>query len=116
MTSNDINQLLAMAQDTSADGRRTLVTAVGDLFVDTERQFTEREAALMGDILGALIRDVELTVRKALASKLSAHGQAPANLVIELANDEIEVAAPILENSVVIKDPELIAVISLGVY
>lgn len=112
MTSNDINQLLAMAKDTSGDGRTALVNAVGDLFVDTRRTFTERESALMSDILGTLIRDVELTVRKALARKLAAHGQAPANLVIELANDEIAVAAPVLEQSMVIKDPELIAVIS----
>ena len=110
----DVQGLMNLADDKSVAGRTTLVGAVSDLyFSDLARQegFGERETALMSDILHRLIRDVEMPVRRALAERLAAQEGAPADLVITLANDEIEVARPILMKSRVLADDDLIAVI-----
>ena len=58
-----------------------------------------------------LIHDVEVSVRRALAERLSEQPLAPHELVIALANDEIEVAHPLLVNSDVLQDLELIEII-----
>lgn len=110
----DVQGLLNLAGDKSVAGRTTLVGAVSDLyFSDQANQegFGERETALMSEILQQLIRDVEMPVRRALAERLAAQSGAPADLVITLANDEIEVARPILMKSLVLADDDLIAVV-----
>ena len=65
----------------------------------------------MTDILRRLIRDVEVTVRKALAGRLAGEASAPPDLIKPLANDEIEVAHSILLKSEVLQDIELIEII-----
>ncbi len=65
----------------------------------------------MGEILRQLVRDVELTMRKAIAERLSRKPDAPHALIIELANDQIDVAHPILKDSDVLRDVDLIEVI-----
>jgi len=84
--------LLALARDRSIDGRTRLVQIVGDLFFDAERVLNDRERSHMTEILRQLIHDVEKTVRRAVADRLAAEAKAPSDLVVSLANDEIEVA------------------------
>ncbi|MEE8334342.1 MAG: DUF2336 domain-containing protein [Alphaproteobacteria bacterium] len=107
----NMNELLDLARDKSVDGRTRLVQLVGDLFFDEGRILNTRERALMTDILRQLIHDVEMSVRRSLADKLSREANAPAELVTVLANDEIEVAHSILMNSSVLQDLELIEII-----
>jgi len=106
-----MNELLDLARDKSVNGRTRLVQLVGDLFFDEGRVLNARETALMTDILRQLIHDVEMSVRKSLAEKLSTKANAPSELCAALANDEIEVAEPILLNSSVLQDLELIEII-----
>jgi len=61
--------------------------------------------------MNKLIQDVEMTVRQTLAEKLSMNKEAPIELVNLLANDEIEVARPILIKSRALKEPDLLVVI-----
>ena len=72
---------------------------------------SERERALMSDILGKLIGQFEQAVRKELAMRLADSAAVPSDLVVLLANDEIEVARPILLHSMVLSDEELIEII-----
>jgi len=106
-----MNELLDLARDKSVKGRTRLVQLVGDLFFDEGRVVNARERGLMTEILRQLIHDVEMSVRKSLAEKLSTKPNAPTELVTVLANDEIEVAHPILLNSSVLQDLELIEII-----
>ncbi len=108
----DVDELLALAHDKSIDGRTRLVQIVGDLFFDAERVLSDRERSHMTEILRHLIHDVEKSVRRAVADRLAAEAKAPSDLVVSLANDEIEVAYPILTESAVLHDIELIEVIS----
>jgi uncharacterized protein (DUF2336 family) len=108
---DDLELLLAMARDKSAAGRKTLMTAVSDLFFNKGEVLSDRERALMSDILRQIIHDVEMSVRRELASRLVRIKDAPHDLVIALANDEIEVAHPILIGSDILHDADLVEII-----
>jgi uncharacterized protein (DUF2336 family) len=103
--------LLKLAQDRSLQGRRSLATAMSDLFTERESVLSEREHALMTDILNKLVSEFETELRQDLAERLSDSKTAPRNLVLALANDEIAVARPILLKSGVLQDPELVEII-----
>jgi uncharacterized protein (DUF2336 family) len=107
----DFEYLFELARDKTVAGRRTLVATIGDLFFSQHDILSDRERALMTEILRQLIHDVEVSVRRALAERLSEQPLAPHELVIALANDEIEVAHPLLVNSDVLQDLELIEII-----
>lgn len=110
-SSQDLNLLLDLALDKSLQGRKALTATIGDLFSERTTVLTERERALMGDILHKLIRDCEMAVRRDLSERLSQAPDPPHNLILELANDDIEVAQPILTKSDVLRDVELIQII-----
>ena len=107
----DVDDLLSLARDRSIEGRTRLVQIVGDLFFDADRVLSDRERSHMTEILRKLIQDVEQSVRRAVAVRLAAEPSAPADLVAALAGDEIEVAYPILIESAVLQDIDLIEVV-----
>lgn len=104
-------KLLEMARDRSEGGRALLVTAVCDLIVDNEPDYSGREAALMDDILRRLIGEVEAEVRQDLAERLCTVASAPRELIVALANDQIGIAQSLLRNSPVLHDPDLVEII-----
>ena len=106
-----VEELLTLARDKSVAGRTALVGAVSDLYFEHPSGRGERETALMTGILDQLIHDVEMSVRRALAVRLADRDDAPRDLVVTLANDQIEVAHPILSRSNVLDDEELIRII-----
>jgi uncharacterized protein (DUF2336 family) len=65
----------------------------------------------MTDILSRLVKEVEVAVRRKLAQRLADTDNAPHILMIELANDEIEIAGPVLNRCKVLQDVDLIEVI-----
>jgi uncharacterized protein (DUF2336 family) len=109
--SQQVRDLLDMARDKSVDARMRLVDKIGDVFSERETVLSERERALMTDILEKLIREFEMTIRRELATRLADKPAAPADLVTMLANDAIEVAQPVLMQSRVLHDRHLIEVI-----
>lgn len=108
---DDLEYLFELARDKTVAGRRMLVATIGDLFFSQHDILSDRERALMTEILRQLIHDVEVSVRRALAERLAEQPLAPHELVVALANDEIEVAHPLLVNSDVLQDLELIEII-----
>ena len=105
------DDLFALAQDKSSEGRQTLFENMRDLFLDNGRSVSDRERALMSEILRRLVHDVEKKLRKSLAENLSKRSDTPHALIVELANDEFEVAHPILIESNVLQDQDLIETI-----
>ena len=65
----------------------------------------------MSEILRRLVHDVEIKLRRSLAEKLSKRADTPHALIVELANDEYEVTHPILIESNVLQDADLIETI-----
>jgi uncharacterized protein (DUF2336 family) len=109
----DLTHLVSLAKEPSSEKRRELLRNITDLFMETPEEHSESEKEKFGDILGSVARDMEMEVRRALAQRLSSVPNAPRNVIIQLANDEISVARPVLTNSIVLKDADLIALSKL---
>ena len=107
----DIEELYQLARQKSAEGRTALAETVSDLFATESRVLTAHERALMFDILHRIIRDVEMSVRRRVSTYIAEFTDLPVELANLLANDEIEVAYPVLLKSQVLKDEALIEVI-----
>jgi uncharacterized protein (DUF2336 family) len=109
--STDIRNLFGLAHDRTTQGRSQLVSAIGEMMGDRGRVLTLQERALINDILKKLIQDVARPVRKALAEKLAASANAPREVTALLANDEFDIASPILLNSGLLEDDDLMDIV-----
>lgn len=105
---------LAAAAPT-ADGRLDdIFLAVATLFEHQNATLNPRERELAGDILRHLARDVEMSIRIALAERLADDPAAPHELIAMLADDRIEIARPVLARSPVLSDGDFLRVIRKG--
>ena len=107
----DSEHLYELAREKSVAGRMALAETISDLFLQRGCTLTERERTLMFSILRQMIHDAEMSVRRVVSAQLAERDDAPRDLVQRLANDEIEVAYPILTKSTVLHDTDLIEVI-----
>jgi uncharacterized protein (DUF2336 family) len=95
-----INELEEALSDGSADRRTKTLRRVTDLFVFGSAHFSVDHVTLFDGVFNHLIADVELSARQALAERLAPVVNAPPNIIRKLAfDDEIAVAAPVLEKS-----------------
>jgi uncharacterized protein (DUF2336 family) len=108
---SDVGHLIDLARDSSTEGRNTLAVAIGNLVDDNARQLTTHELALMNDILKKLVQDVARPIRKSLASKLAKSHNAPREVIEILANDDFDIASPILLKSDLLSDDALIEIV-----
>lgn len=107
----DVESLLQLAREKSVSGRQALVRAISDLFEGRSDELNEREVTLMQAILHQLVKDTEKEVRKAVSERFANSDFVPPEIMEQLANDDIEIAFPVLRNSNLLKDPHLIEVI-----
>lgn len=111
MNHTDIDKLLALAADRSSEARKELVHAIVDFFLPDRYRLTEQQRALMADVLTKLVKTIEMDVRRNLAEMLLRSEVDLPELERMLANDEIEVARPLLESSKVLQDADLIEIV-----
>lgn len=109
--SDELHFLIELALDRSTAGRRKLATHVSDLCSAERQVLTEQEADLISEILKKLLKEFEQPVRKMLSERLAESRNAPHDLIVTLAKDEIEIAAPVLMKSELLKDTDLIEII-----
>lgn len=107
----NLQQLLELARDRSREGRSHLLRLMDDMFFGSGAVLTVQERDLMFDILRRLVLDVEMSVRRVVADRLALRADAPQDLIETLANDEIEVAYPVLIRSTVLQDAALMEII-----
>jgi uncharacterized protein (DUF2336 family) len=105
-----LHRLLELAKEPSSDKRRDLLRDVTDLFLENATTYTDAEKGHFGAIIGKVAQDMEVAVRAHLAEQLAAEGAAPPDLIRKLAHDHIDVARPILLNSGVLREQDLISV------
>jgi len=106
-----VNELIELARNRSAEGRRRLVENITDLYIADSDRLSDHERAIMSDILCKLMFDIEIEVKRHLAEQVARLDNVPEDLVVMLGNERIEVARPILEKSHVLKDPQLIEIV-----
>ncbi len=81
--------------------------------IDSPR-LTENEHQLAQEIIRLMAKDVEVIVRQALAQSLRHAVRLPHDVALKLAKDVEQVALPILENSSVLTDSDLIEIVNEG--
>jgi uncharacterized protein (DUF2336 family) len=106
-----LRDLMGFAQRKTQQSRRVLFDNINDLFLSSDGRLSDRERTLMVEILGKLIHEMEMQVRRALAARLAQMETAPRELLLMLANDDAEVARPILRASKLLSDPDLIEIV-----
>ncbi|MCZ8310590.1 MAG: DUF2336 domain-containing protein [Magnetospirillum sp.] len=110
--STQLQGLLLLAQDKRPDARAHLATRMGDMILGTDLgAMSARERELAEEILQRLLHQLEMPIRRSLAERLAQEDVAPRNLIVQLANDRIEVAWPVLLHSGLLDDNELLSVI-----
>lgn len=110
----NLNKLSELARDGSKGARKNLVGALTDIFMSVDDDHVEHISLLFGDIVLKVLGQLELEARMALSKRVCHHEQAPHELMVELASDEIEVALPVLENSPVLTAEDLAKIASNG--
>ena len=105
-----LESLARLTKENSEDGRQKLLREVTDMFMQSPENLNEREIAYFGEIMGGMIHQVEAMVRQHLSETLASVGNAPHDLILSLANDEVEVALPLLQNSEALEDVDLVEI------
>ncbi|WP_417669978.1 DUF2336 domain-containing protein [Roseibium sp.] len=102
-----LNKLSELARDRSKGSRKSLVTALTDLFVSSETEQAEQVSIMFGEIVMRVLGQLEEETRMALAKRVGGHPAAPHELITTLAKDEIAIAEPVLRESPVLTSEDL---------
>lgn len=105
LTARDV---VALKNDPSAANRAIIARKFGGQF---EEMAEQAPRDLVQALLHLLVGDVETQVRRSLAVAVAASDRLPATVASRLARDRIEVARPILEESPLLDDAELIEIV-----
>lgn len=113
MADQAVHKLVELAEQKTDQSRRRLFDSMTDLFIEDDARLSEHERAVMSDILIKLVDQVEADIRKELAQRLLDTNAELPEVVSYLANEDIEIARPLLEESKVLRDADLIEVIRM---
>jgi uncharacterized protein (DUF2336 family) len=106
-----VDQILRLAADRRASSRSRLAAIMRDLIDGRRGHLSDREWGWMSEILHTLIGGIEKPVRRKLAKTLGRLPVVPRSLITRLANDDIDIAYPVLVNSQLLADEDLIEII-----
>lgn len=105
---HDKHKLYSLAKKRQPEARVELAEIMSDLL---SIGLNAPEQELVTDVLMSLVRQAEIDLKRAVAERLSAMEEVPLRLVVHLANDEIEVADPVLRRSRVLNDTDLVYIV-----
>ncbi|MEH6526332.1 MAG: DUF2336 domain-containing protein [Sneathiella sp.] len=108
---SEISNLVILASDKSVEKREFLYEKIGTFLVNEGQSFSMSEKKLMAEIICQITGDVEKSIRSHFAKQLSLKEDVPVELMFFLANDDIEVAIPILRDSGLLSEPDLLKII-----
>ncbi|PWE17020.1 hypothetical protein DDZ18_09960 [Marinicauda salina] len=106
-----LDALTALAKEKSSDRRRELLREVTDLFFDTEAEAGSSVQSQFGEILSVLASQAAQDARVELSRRFADAEAAPRDLILQLARDAIEVAAPVLQGSSALSEEDLVAIV-----
>ena len=105
------SKLLELARENSSDKRRELLTDVTSLFFSNKDNRSDIETNMFGELMAKVAYELDVEVRKELSTRFCKEN-APRRLIVALANDtELSIAEPVLRNSHVLTQSDLIAVV-----
>ena len=109
---SDMGRLAQLAVNPQGTSREEIYLAVASLYRIQGTGLNARERALMHEILRRLTRDVEMAIRIALAERLADDASAPHDLIALLADDDIEVARPLILRNPLLTDEDALHLIA----
>jgi uncharacterized protein (DUF2336 family) len=116
LTAHDMSDMGRLAQlamnPNSGTSREEIYLAVASLYRIQGTGLNDRERELMREILRRLTRDVEMAIRIALAQRLCEDSTAPHDLIMLLVDDSIEVARPLILNSPLLTETDMLRLIA----
>ncbi len=107
-----LQELQDLSKTKSSENRRQLLHRVTDLFSMTSEEQEQSHRDAFDQIMDRLAFELESSVRAEFADRLADLDNAPSNITYKLANDEIDVARPVLTRSKVLSDDFLVKVAS----
>jgi uncharacterized protein (DUF2336 family) len=112
---SDMNRLAHLAMNPKEGAsREEIYLAVASLYRIQGTGLNERERELMREILRRLTHDVEMAIRIALAQRLADDTTAPHDLILLLVDDTIEVARPLIINSPLLTEADVLRLIAVA--
>lgn len=106
LTPMDVQRLL---HDDSSDSRASVLEKIAQGY--NGDQFKGRERDIAEQVFRLLMKDVALRVRETLADRLKDNANTPRDIVLHMANDVESVANPVLINSKVLSDADLVSIV-----
>lgn len=106
-------ELEQLARQPSSENWHTLLRGLTDHFLASADAYTELYGEDFSDIVLRLLGEVTAEARAELSSRIAPLEHFPDKIVKHLAHDEYAVAAPVLEQSSLLSDSDLIALVSL---
>jgi uncharacterized protein (DUF2336 family) len=105
--------LINEIQDTTVSGstkkQLSALKRITDLFVTGSARYSKEQIGLFDEVFKSLVAVIELKTRVKLARHLATNSNAPATLVRAFAfDDAIDVAAPVLSQSTVLSEADLV--------
>lgn len=105
----DTHSLYNLAENkSSTDARHELTTVMTDLMTI---KLSEKESELITDVLLGLMKQAERDLRLALSERLSTMENVPLRMILTIANDDIDIAEPVLRASPVLQDLDLLYIL-----
>ena len=117
LTPMEPSEILALAKSSDPVDRERLLMALVDLCAAGEHKGERIEPSvqdLMNSVFMALVANAERQIRQALSQRLATAEWAPHALINVLALDEIEIARPVIAQSPVLEDGDLIRILALA--
>jgi len=105
-----LNNLVDLAREKSSERRRTLLREVTDLFFEEVPSQGSATSRKFDEVLSSLAEQTAQDAREELSQRFSEAPEAPRGLVLQLAQDAIEVAAPMLAKSSVLSNDDLLSI------
>ncbi len=107
LSEQDIERLLT---ENTADVRIDVINRIAEAHLN--RKYSLQDFVVAEQVMRILVKDTEISVRAALAARLKDNPYIPSDIILSLANDVDKVAMPILENSPVLSDHDLLAIVN----
>lgn len=109
LSAQDVQSLLS----NPAPEQRAKVVSQLAIDIDSGR-LSPGEWQLALDIMRAMAADAEILVRRSVAASMKSSENLPHEIALRLARDDVSVALPVLENSQVLTDDDLISILADG--
>jgi len=106
-----LSELTELATEASSEKRRQLLGRIADMFYNDGRDLVaEQEMLLFASVVTRLLRDIDADGRRTFSSIVAGNEKTPHAVALSLANDDADIAAPVLQRSPQLTEDDLVEI------